>query len=83
MMQGNGLSMDVGNPKKMRICLAYKAEANQNLDLWPWLSRSEYLEGEFGCQGKCVARTVGFTIFPYILALVQKITYVECTKYVC
>ncbi len=26
--------------------------------------------------------TVGFTIFPYIVALVQKITYVECTQYV-
>ncbi len=26
--------------------------------------------------------TVGFTIFPFIVALVQKKTYVECTKYV-
>jgi hypothetical protein len=56
-MQGNGLSMEVGNPKKNEDCLAFKAKANQNLDLWPWLSRSEYLEGEFCCQGKCVACT--------------------------
>ncbi len=56
-MQGNGLSMDVDNPKRMRICLAYKVEANQNFDLWPWLSCSEYLEREFCCQGKCVAHT--------------------------
>jgi hypothetical protein len=52
--------------KRMRICLAYKAEANQNLDLWPWLSRSEYHKGEFCCQGKCVAYTnENFLVFFY------------------
>ena len=29
-----------------------------------------------------IYHTVGFTIFPYIVALVQNKTYVECTKYV-